>query len=89
MFFTSNIETLCSELHRQKGSNLILFLCKIKDHPLATHREPCALEGWSVEIIYCGPKGRRDFLRILFTQVRGVCLCREHSKPIGPGIQNL
>jgi len=55
-----------------------------EDDPLDVPREPSALEGWTLEVLYCDPKGSRAFLRILSTEGRGVRLCWEHSKPKGP-----
>ena len=52
--------------------------------PLATRLEPTALEGWTLELPQCGPKGSRAFVRILSTEKRGVCLWWAHSKPEGP-----
>jgi len=62
----------------------LLELLGLKDHPLDTRREPSALEGWILEILYCDPKGSRAFLRILSTKGRGVRLCLVLSKPKGP-----
>ena len=52
--------------------------------PLCHRWEPCALEGWILEILCCDPKGSRAFLRVLATEGRGVGLCWEKSKPKGP-----
>ena len=42
--------------------------------PLDPRREPSALEGWILEVLYCDPKGGRAFLRILSMKGRGVRL---------------
>jgi len=55
-----------------------------EDHPLDACREPSALEGWTLEVLYCDPKGSRAFLRIHSTEGRGVRLCWELSNPKGP-----
>ena len=47
---------------------------------LAARREPSALEGWILEVLYCNPQGSRAFLRILSTEGRGIRLCWALSK---------
>ena len=57
----------------------------LEDHPLAVRREPSALEGWTLEVLYCDPKDSRAFLRILSAEGQGVHpLYWAHSKPEGP-----
>ena len=56
----------------------------VEDRPLAARREPSALEGWILKILYCDPKGSRGFLEILSMEGRGVRLCWEKSKTKGP-----
>ena len=47
----------------------------LEDHPSAACREPSALEGWILEVIYCDPKESKAFLRILSTEKRSGRLC--------------
>jgi len=56
---------------------------RFEDHPLASRREPSALEGWILEVLYCCLKGSRA------TEERGVRLqgYLAHKKtptPLGP-----
>ena len=53
----------------------------LRDHPLATHREPSALYCWILEI---PASFRRALLRIPFAEGRSICLCWAKSKPKGP-----
>jgi len=71
---TSSGVRLCWELEEPKGPK----------GPKAARREPSALEGWILEVLYCNPKGSRGFLRNLSTEGRGVRLCWALSKPEGP-----
>ena len=45
-----------------------------EDHPLAARREPSALEGWILEVLYCDPKVSRAFMRFVPTEGRDFCL---------------
>ena len=45
-----------------------------ENHPSDARREPSALEGRLLEILYCDPKASRAFLRILSTEGRVVRL---------------
>ena len=60
---------------------------KVTTGPLATRREPSALEGWILEVFCSDPKDRRAFLQILSTEGRGVRLCCEHADPQGPTLR--
>ena len=63
---------LCWELEEPKGPK---GQSSKAPKPLAARREPSALEGWVLEVLYCNPKGSRAFLQILSTEGRGVRLC--------------
>ena len=65
------------DLQDPKGPRGIPSHASLEDRPLDTRREPSALEGWILELLYCDPKGRRACLRILSTEGRGVRLCWE------------
>ena len=56
----------------------------IEDHPLGARREPSALEGCTLGVLCCDPKGIMAFLWILSTEGRGGCLWWAHSKRKGP-----
>ena len=51
---------------------------------LNARRQPSPLEGWILEVIYCGPKGSRAVLWVLFTEGRGARLCWALLTPEGP-----
>ena len=70
---------LCWEHSNPKGPK-----GSIEDHPLDARREPSALEGWILEVLYRDPKESRACMRILSTEGRGVRLCWALSKPEGP-----
>jgi len=66
---------LCWELEEPKGPKgpklevqFELDSQRFEHHPLAASREPSALEGWILEVLYCGLKGSRA------TEERGVRL---------------
>ena len=82
---TSRVGRTLLESMRTRSSELTQNPTKgLEDYPLATRREPSALEGSVLEILCCGLKGRRAFLRILSTGGRGIRLCWAKSKPRGP-----
>jgi len=74
--------TTATKHHHHAGT--VGITCPIDDHPLDARREPSALEGWTLEVLYCDPKGGRAVLRIFSTEGRGVRLCWAPTKPKGP-----
>ena len=46
----------------------------LEDHRLDARREPYALKGWTLQVLYCDPKGRKAHPRILSTEWRSVRL---------------
>ena len=70
------------------GHCLYPFTCAIEDRPLAAHREPHALVGWFLQVLYCVPKGSRFFWRILSTEGPGGRLCRSKSRSKRPKVSS-
>jgi len=60
----------------------------LKDLQTDARREPSALEGWILQVLYCDPNGSRAFLRILSAEGRGVRLCWGKPKPKGSQARN-